>query len=380
MSKAFNKIITVLFALLLFSLLIGVLAAGLYIADNEYSETENRYLSQAPSLSLSSVTDGSFMSGLESYLSDQFVHRDKVVSVKTYISRFLGKTKINDVYCGENNRLFEVPSEFDRDRMNSITDAVNQFAIDSKIENQYFLIAPNASYVYDNELPAFLECDNQKSQITEIYNMLYSEVKAVDVSDILKSNRDNASLYFRTDHHWTADAALLAFEELMSEMGIAFRKSDYENLTFSNSFSGTLASSSGIYEATDILSCILPKNVQGTYYVQNADTQEKSPGVFDFSKLENKNQYEVFFGGNFSRIIIRTENLNEKNLLVFKDSYANCFIPLLIPHFENIVIIDPRYYTDNIDHVLADTSFTHLLYLYNLNTLLEDSSLVDVIG
>ncbi len=380
MSDKFRKIIAVVFTLVVFCSFAGLMTAGILSDDRQYSETENRYLAGLPAFSPSSLANGSLMEGIESYLSDQFALRDTAVSLKTYVSRILGKTQINDVYCGKNNRLFEVPSAVDSSLLASNCEAINNFSLRCGIENQYFLLAPNATFIYDNELPFLLRCEDQSMLINSVFMKLSSDTTCVDASSALKSRRNFTELYFRTDHHWTAEAALIAFEELCKRLDIEFNEDDYENIVFSNSFSGTLASSSGIYETADTLSCILPKNVQGTYFLYNADTQEKSASVFDFSKLENKNQYEVFFGGNFSRLVIKTENLNERNLLIFKDSFANCFIPLLIPHFENIVIIDPRYYTDNIDFVLEDTSFTHLLYLYNLNTFLEDSSLRDVIA
>ena len=380
MSKKLNIIASVLFSLVVVAFLVAVFATEIIVPDKQYSETENRYLESAPVFSAASLKDGSFMDAFESWLSDQFPVRDKIVSVKTYISRSLGKTRINDVYCGENNRLFEVPSTVNESKLQSTIDAINNFSGTCNIENKYFLLAPNASYVYENELPSGLVCSNQNKQIESIFSTVGAGVNCVDVSLLLKNSAGDSQLYFRTDHHWTSYAALIAFEELARVMSVEADKVSYEKFTFSNAFSGTLASSSGIYETADILSCYVPENIQGTYYVQNYDKQEKTASVFDFTKLDTKNQYEVFFGGNFSRILIRTENLNEKNLLIFKDSYANCFIPLLIPHFENIVIIDPRYYTDNIDYVLQDTEFTHLLYLYNLNTFLEDSSLKDVLA
>ena len=96
------------------------------------------------------------------------------------------------------------------------------------------------------------------------------------------------------------------------------------------------------------------------------------------ASLKKKNQYEVFFGGNFSRIKISTKNANGKNLLIFKDSYANCLIPLLIPHYESIVIIDPRYFTGDIRDIVSDTDFSDVMFLYNLNTFLEDSVITDM--
>ena len=66
-------------------------------------------------------------------------------------------------------------------------------------------------------------------------------------------------------------------------------------------------------------------------------------------------------------------------LLLFKDSYANCLIPMLTPYFSKIVVIDPRYFNDSLAAVMDETPFTHVLFVYNLNTFLEDQSLAEVL-
>ena len=88
-----------------------------------------------------------------------------------------------------------------------------------------------------------------------------------------------------------------------------------------------------------------------------------------------KNQYEVFLGGNYDKVIISTAAETTASLLVFKDSYANCLLPMLTPYFSKIVVIDPRYFSDSLKGVMAETQFTHVLFLYNLNTFLGDTSL-----
>lgn len=377
-----NKILKALSAVFVFVFLLLSVTAFVHPAltdDKEYSETENRYLASFPELSFQSVLSGEFMSAFESYLSDHFSFRDKIVSVKTMISRALGKTEINDVYIGKDNRLFEVPSEYDSVKTDNIINAVNSFAESCGIENQYFLLAPNSSYVHASYLPSQLKTENQRDIIDGIYSRLADRINTVDVCLPL-INQNDELLYFRTDHHWTHKGAFYAFSELAREMNIETADIEYDEICLSNSFSGTLASSSGINEATDTLSALLPSDSLGKYYVQNFSTQEKSASVFDTEKLNQKNQYEVFFGGNFGRIAIHTDNMNEQYLLVIKDSFANSLIPLLIPHFEKIVIIDPRYFTDDINNILEDDNYTHLLYLYNLNTLLEDTVLKDAIS
>lgn len=374
------KILSVVLCVVFFSILCFFTTSEIFTEDKKISEEENRALTQLPEFNIKAVISGKLMAKFEEYLSDQFTGRDKIVSMKTVISRVLGKTNINDVYLGSDNRLFEVPSESNEEKLNKAITAINSFAVNSGIKNKFFILAPNTSEIYSENLPKYLKLASQKQQINNIYSSLDESFTTIETVNILKENAGNTNLYFRTDHHWTSEAAFLVFKEFMKAGEMDFDEKDYETVSLSNSFFGTLSSSSGIYEKSDNLNAILPKNFDGRYYVNNTDTLEKSVSVLYTDKLHTKNQYEVFFGGNYGKIEIQTDNLNKKNILIIKDSYANCFIPLLISHFEKIVIIDPRYFNDELQFVLEDNSFSHLLFLYNLNTFLEDTSLSEALN
>ena len=103
---------------------------------------------------------------------------------------------------------------------------------------------------------------------------------------------------------------------------------------------------------------------------------EKTASLFFKDKLTKKNHYEVFLGGNYDKVIITTVSQSDRSLLLIKDSYANCMIPMLTPYFNKIVVIDPRYLTDSLDSIIKENDFTHMMYLYNANTLFEDNSLI----
>ena len=47
---------------------------------------------------------------------------------------------------------------------------------------------------------------------------------------------------------------------------------------------------------------------------------------------------------NHAFVEIETGYHNGKVLFVLKDSYANCFVPLLLPHYEKIYVMDLRYF------------------------------------
>lgn len=373
-SSIFSVLITVLF----FFMLIIFLISSILSPDRSYSESENRNLSNFPDISFSNIINGGFMSGFENYMSDQFINRNTLVGYKTVISRILGNTEINDVYIGKNARLYEVPSAYDENKIKDTTDAMNAFINNCGIENKYFMLVPNATFIIPENLPLFASPENQKEIIDIINNSVSDSVKTIDCVSAFQNYSDREKLYFNTDHHWTSYAAYVAFSEYAKTAEIEFNPDNYSEIVLTDSFYGTLASSSGVYNNKDIIRAILPDNIDGTYMVENSETKEKSASVFVPEKLLQKNSYEVFFGGNFSKIVISTINANNKNLLVFKDSFANCFLPLLIPHYENIVIIDPRYFSGEISNVLEDYNFTDVLYIYNLNTFLEDTVLKDI--
>ena len=53
---------------------------------------------------------------------------------------------------------------------------------------------------------------------------------------------------------------------------------------------------------------------------------------------------------------------------------------MLTPYFKTIVLVDPRYYNDNLPDTIAKEGVTDLLWLYNVNTFLNDTSIGDKLG
>ena len=88
------------------------------------------------------------------------------------------------------------------------------------------------------------------------------------------------------------------------------------------------------------------------------------------------NKYDLFLDGNHPLVEIENVNVNnDKKLLMIKDSYANSFVEILTPFFSEIVMLDPRYYYDDIEELISEKEFTDIIYLYNSNTFFQDNSL-----
>ena len=85
--------------------------------DHLFSAGENRLLQQKPSFSGQRFLEEAYQQEYEKYLSDQFLFRDKWVSLKTKLDILSGKKEINGVYLANDGSLIErhLPSEIDPD-------------------------------------------------------------------------------------------------------------------------------------------------------------------------------------------------------------------------------------------------------------------------
>lgn len=347
----------------------------LFGADREFSENENRYLAQKPSASLSSVADGRFMEDSEKYLSDQFFSRDIMVQARTSIDIFLGKKEENGVYIGKEGFLFEKPSAYDEERVSKTAGVINSICEKHPKIKSYIAAAPNSSEILKAFLPLNAPDENQSEQIKKLNSKLRGITK-IDLFSPLNAQKEKEELYYRTDHHWTAKAAKLAFDTIAGSMKLDLSKTKYRTMAVTNSFQGTMASSSGLFSAKDTIFITVPEP-EIKCVASYPDEKKKRPSIFDSSKLKTNSKYEVFLGGNFSEIIIDTTAKSDRTLLLIKDSYANCVVPMLTPYFKRIAVIDPRYYVGNINETISKENVTDILWLYNTNTLLSDTSIFD---
>ena len=362
---------------LLVGTLAGCLALSILLKDRDFSESENRKLAGMPEFSLSALADGSFFAGLGDYTADQFPGRDAWISMNLAFSRLMGAKEANGVYLCEDDYLMQVPAEPNWASVDRNLAAVNGFAAAHPDVNMVMSVVPNAVTVLSGKLPANAPVRDQGEDLAYIRGSLRG-VEFVDVTLALTEHREE-DVFYRTDHHWTSLGAAYAFRAIAPSLGIQPPGMDaYMVYTVSTTFEGTLSSKSGSHSALDSVHVYEP-DTDIEYYVTYPG---ESPvcSMYKRAALDQKDHYTVFFGGNYARVDITTTADTGRNLLVFKDSYANCMIQFLYPHFDHITMIDPRYYYDNVEMVLNSQAITDVLYLYNADTFLGDTSLADVLG
>jgi hypothetical protein len=76
--------------------------------------------------------------------------------------------------------------------------------------------------------------------------------------------------------------------------------------------------------------------------------------------------YELFLGGNSPLVTIENPNAKEeKELVIFRDSFASSLAPLLIPGYSKISLVDIRYMQSDYVGNFVDFENADVLFLYS---------------
>lgn len=333
--------------------------------DKEKSEWENRYLATMPELTVSNILDSSFMTGYEDYINDQLPIRDALIKVKAVSEAVLFKIENNGIVRGKNSQLFTKnignSSVFDKN-----IKIIDQF-ISTIPNNVTVAIAPNANGVLEGLVPKGMPEVNQGEKLEALMadNSLLKTAKVVNLKGVLDTHGDEY-IYYRTDHHWTSLGAYYAYREILDNPAFS---ADSVNTHTVEDFYGTLyAKYKGVGVVGDTI----------TYYDIKVDSYNTVDGdfdsLYDMDKTEVFDKYAMFMRGNPAKAQIHSsECQNGKSLVVFKDSYANCLIPYLTYDYENITLIDLRYFGESVKSFMEENKDADVLFLNNFDFLNEDN-------
>ena len=365
-------------AIIFVSMISIVFFLSIFMPDKNFSESENRLLAKNPKFSFERLIDGRYTKKYEKYKTDQFIGRDFFMNIKATSDLLLGKKDNNSVFLCDDGYLIENFLPMSDDKIKENFDSINNFAEKYNNSKTYVAIVPTAISIYEDKLPSFAPVKNQVEYIDSFYKNLSSTITTLDINSELRKSIDD-DLYYKTDHHWTSLAASKAYNLVKDKMNLNNVESEFEPITVSNDFNGTLTSKSGFSTSNDNIDVYLNTNPNLKVIVTYPESGKKSSSLYDTSKLETKDKYAMFLSGNHPIIDIKTTAKTPNSIIIFKDSYANCFVPFLTEHYSKITIIDPRYYYDDLYKLMEENKFDDILFLYNANTFFSDRSLSPVL-
>ncbi len=355
-----------------FCLLIAVIpAVFLIMPDKEMSVSERR-----PLMSFDEVAkpkDGAHpFEVFESYFLDQFPMRDSFRSLKAFVYMDLFKKNDNNKIYTHNGTVIEIQDELDEKQ---IANALNVFnkVIDTYFENNkiYYSIIPDKHY-YASKENGYPAMDYEK--LFETVKKGFENAEYIDISELLE-----LSDYYKTDSHWSQDKITDVADKIVSSMngGANNEKSEWK-VNVLSPFYGVYYGQSALVLSPDEIKYLTNDTIDGmTVSVLKPEFNQSSLGweigktvnhpVYVTEYFNNNDPYDVFLAGPEELIVIENPNAsNDKELVIFRDSFGSSIAPLIANGYRKVTLVDLRYAVpDALGNCIEYDENTDVLFLYS---------------
>lgn len=373
-----------------------------------FSENENRALASWPVYSFTALKDGSYMSGIQTYLSDHFPLRDPFMTLKTKYEMLTGREEINDIYLAKDGyyiEAYKTPKQ-QKKIITQFQKLQDTITTDAK-QNVRVMLVPTAISTYNAKLP---NCAPDRGVLRQVdtMNEIYAalpNMQKVDAWSALQAaaaqeatdrtrasgNADGAQpvagteaagsdttaatgLYYHTDHHWTTHGAYVGYQAYCGAAGLSpIPETDFQKTCVTTDFHGTIFSK--LHDSTVPGDAItLYENPANRLTVSYPDTGEVTDTLYNRDYLAQKDKYSMFLNNLHPLVEIANETADsDRQLVLIKDSYANSMVPFLANHYQKIYVFDTRYYRFGPSSFINEhPEVTDVLLLYNMNTIDTD--------
>lgn len=352
--------------ILVFCILIGGASLWLFAKeDGEISEWERRKLQQFPEITFERVMDGKFMKEFVTYMTDQFPLRDEFrrlkanVLFKVYNQKDNGGIYIQD---GSASKIDAVINQNSVDHfIGKIDNIYNSYLKDTDCK-VYYSVIPDKNYFLAEKggYPAM--------DYDELYRVLSEKLSYMTEIEI--RNLLEAEDYYTTDTHWKQEKIVDVANEIRQQMGMK-PITDYTEKTIGD-FYGVYYGQSALPLDPDTIGYLANDEIENcTVYNFEKNTEGK---VYSLEKYEGLDPYDIYLSGAVSLLEITNPKGDEdKELVIFRDSFGSSLSPLLLSGYSKITLVDIRYIASDMVSQFVDFDNQDVLVIYS--TMMINSSL-----
>lgn len=233
--------------------------------------------------------------------------------------------------------------------------------------NVYNMVVPTSVEFY---LPKKFRkySSSEKDSIDFIYNNYSADIIPVDAYSEIAAHTDEY-IYLRTDHHWSQRGAYYAYAALVKAMGGTPLDIDKDyTMKTKDGFVGSLYNYTNditLKNSPEIFTYYMPKSEYTTYYYDYDTLAPKGAGTLFFESASGGNCYGMFIGADAVHTKIVTKLETGRKICVFKESYGNALVPYLVDSFDEVYVIDIRYFGRNAVQYIKDNGITDVLFINN---------------
>ena len=213
--------------------------------------------------------------------------------------------------------------------------------------------------------------------LNNMFDACSDSVLVVNVYNILGEHAAER-IFSRTDHHWAPRGAYYAAMKLCEVAGVPFEDLSHYDEHVIHGYVGTMPTFSGeacVKNAAEDFYYYTPKDCEyTTTYIQYKTNKGQIVGEHPAAEGEffkkygdgSGAAYNTFMGGDSKITQVRTGVNNGRRIIIFKDSFGNAIPGYLFFSFEEVHVIDFRYFDRNIVKYINDNRITDVVFANNL--------------
>lgn len=233
--------------------------------------------------------------------------------------------------------------------------------------NVYNIVVPTSVEFY---LPKKFNkySSSEKDAIDHIYSSYTADVIPIDAYTEISQHTDEY-IYLRTDHHWSQRGAYYAYAALVKAMGETPKDIDADYVQGTKEgYVGSLYGYTNdpvLKNSPETFTYYLPQGNYRTWYYDYATLEPIGEGPLIYENTSPQYAYGMFLGSDAIHTKVVTENNTGRKVCVFKESYGNAFVPFLTDSFDEIYVIDIRYFGRNAVDYMKEKGITDVIFINN---------------
>lgn len=355
-NKYRDIVISVIFVLILSLFFI----LNVFKKDNEVSVSERRKLTLMPKFSLKSVFNGTYFNEFDKYTTDQFIYRDNFRTLKAKMDLSI-KNNYHNLYI-KDDYFIEMEYPLNMDSVDNLISKINYIRDTYLSEsNVYYSIIPDKNY--------FIDDNNLRIDYQYLEDYMYNKLnfRYIDIFNTLELDD-----YYKTDSHFIINRIDKVTSRLLSGMN------NYNDINYSvekvSSFDGVYKSRVPISSKSDELNIIKNDSINNSLVYDYS--KNSYINFYDMNKLKSNDKYEMYLGGSTPLVSIYNDLCNnDRELIIFRDSFGSSLVPLLVSSYKTITLVDTRYMSPKMLGNYIDFNNKDVLFIYNTSIINNSYSL-----
>jgi len=344
------------------------------------------------------------VSTIEYTFNDRLPAKGTLITLNGGLQRLLGTRHLNERWLLNNGHMTYTMSRYD---VADIAD--NTVAFAKALEQQgipmVYVNAPFKINGKDKQLPVGASDYSNENADDFVAALREQNVSVLDLRESIEAEGlDHYSLFYKTDHHWTAETGFWAFTRIVEYLeGLDASFAVDSTLTDLNNYDvtvheGIFLGSAGrrvgpLFSGMDDLAVIEPKFATSLRFRSETEGVDRT-GTYQQTVLFPENltggdffevvRYNVYCNQDYDRLELTNYSARDslavrsthKRLLVFKDSFSSVVIPFLALGYDQVCFIDLRLYQEDVGALIEEFRPDMVLVSYNVGAFAGSNSIM----